>query len=68
MRDVTVGAIAKMGQNAQQGRRTILLYFYAGHGALLKGDVRALTNSNRRGVEEGGNEYNLEIILRNTCA
>ena len=62
-------ARAKIEQNASQGRRTLLLYFYAGHGAT---DTEysltlALLNSNQRGGV-GGNQFRLEGFLRNCAA
>ena len=59
----------KIRQNASQGRRTLLLSFYAGHGATKNNETYALFNSNeRQGYEEGGNQLNLESYLRHCAA
>ena len=41
-------AKAKIKQNARKGRRTLLICFYAGHGATVNSTTRALLNSNDR--------------------
>ena len=56
----------KIAQNAEQGRRTLLICFYAGHGATKDNTTYALLNSNRRGRLAGCNQYNLEEML-NQC-
>ena len=61
------GAKDKIENNALQGRRTLLLCFYAGHGATDLGTTNALVNSNQRGDKEGGNQFDLERYL-NICA
>ena len=53
-----------MKQYASQGRRSLLLCFYAGHGY---GNGSALLNSNRRGHDERGNNYILDDFISN-CA
>ena len=57
----------RIRQNAQQGQRTLLLCFYAGHGVQYNNKTRVLFNSNQRGLEHGGNQYWLESELR-ICA
>ena len=44
-------AYDKMDDNARLGRRTLLLCFYAGHGATKGNSTWALFNSNQRGDE-----------------
>ena len=53
--------VAKIKQNASQGRRTLLLCFYAGHGATKEGITWALFNSNLK--FELPLEYGLRYIL-----
>ena len=60
-------AIDKIKENAEQGHRTLLLCFYAGHAGTEGGTTWALVNSNQRGYEDGGNLYGLEVYL-NECA
>ena len=62
--DSTIG---KIRQNTQQGRRTLLLCFYAGHGANHDNSKYALLNSNLR-LEDYGNQYDLEHALGSSCA
>ena len=52
-------AFDKIEQNAEQGRRTLLLCFYAGHGASENNRTKALFNSNDRDI----NRYDLEDAL-----
>ena len=61
-------ASQKIAQNAREGRRTLLLCFYAGHGAQVAGllGTYALLNSNQRGNQ--GNRFPLEGILSDFCA
>ena len=49
----------KIRQNAEQGRRTLLLCFYAGHGATKYTKTWALFNSNNR----NNNQNELEGYL-----
>ena len=56
-------AMYKIRQNASQGCRTLLLCFYAGHGANKNSETHALLNSNIRGNIPGGNQYYLENDL-----
>ena len=53
-------AYVKIQQNARQGRRTLLLCFYAGHGATKNSKTYALLNSNER--VNGENQYSLEAM------
>ena len=57
----------KIEQNAIQGRRTLLLCFYAGHAATRDSYTWALFNSNKRGDESGGNQEGLECWLHETA-
>ena len=54
----------KIFENAEQGRRTLLLCFYAGHGAIQEQSnykyTWALFNSNVGERSQGGNQFNLE--------
>ena len=54
----------KIGENARQGRRTLLLCFYAGHAVTDQGYTNALFNSNQRGEKVGGNHCPLEGWLK----
>ena len=64
-------AKAKIEQNAEQGRRTLVLCFYAGHAATVDSKTSALLNSNQRddheaafsNYDEGGNQFDLELLL-----
>ena len=66
-----IEARKKIYQNAKQGRRTLLVFFYAGHGA-NKSYLNVLFNSNKQN-HLGNIEYgdyinlNLESLLRD-CA
>ena len=53
----------KITQNAEQGRRTLLLCFYAGHGVTDDNELNVLCNSNERAGEY---EYIMESVL-NAC-
>ena len=56
MHEATIdGPTEKIRQNASQGRRTLLLCFYAGRGATLSRKTTALLNSNERGEFENQN-------------
>ena len=61
MEEPVQGARDKIIQNAEQGRRTLLLCFYAGHGCTFKGETRVLLNSNQRddGEDLSNNKYSL---------
>ena len=48
MYDAITKTSDKIKQNALEGRRTLLLWFYAGHGVTIDGETYALLNSNRR--------------------
>ena len=52
----------KIKQNASQGRRTLLLCFYVGHGATQNYSTYVLLNCNQRAdpYVVGDNQYNLE--------
>ena len=52
----------KVRESALQGRRTLLLLFYAGHGAETPDGTVALLNSGERG--EASNYYPLEFMFR----
>ena len=52
-------AKVKIHDNAREGRRTLLIFFYAGHGATVGSKTRALLNSNHR----GDNQYGIEKAL-----
>ena len=67
MQDAIEEAEDKIRENARQGRRTLLLCFYAGHGGTDGGTTEALLNSNQRGYWPGGNQFDLETYL-NSCA
>ena len=56
----------KIEQNAQQGRRTLLLCYFAGHGATYENSTNVLINTNQRGEEV--HQYDLEGWLSLTCA
>ena len=56
----------KIKQNSRDGRRTLFVCFYAGHGAYDGINTIALLNSKERELEEG-NQYPLEKVLRK-CA
>ena len=64
MYDAIEEAYEKIKQNARQGRRTLLLFFYAGHGYMCRNSTFALLNSNQAGQGDGGNEVELEDKLR----
>ena len=53
-------ARAKIRQNAREGRRTLLICFYAGHGATTGIMTSALFNSNSR---NRGNQYPILVDL-----
>ena len=57
---------AKIAQNAEQGRRTLLLCFYAGHGVTFNTMTSALTNSSELPDEfgMGGNQFMMEFWLK----
>ena len=48
MYDAIIDARKKTERNAEDGRRTLLLCFYAGHGATVNSETYALFNSNDR--------------------
>ena len=52
MADAIIRAISKIQENAMQGRKTLLLCFYAGNGATEKSTTIALLNSNKRPVKK----------------
>ena len=60
-------AINKIRENTREGRRTLLLCFYSGHGYTDDHSTFTLLNSNDRGLGRGGNCYDLEHWLGN-CA
>ena len=62
MYDAMRGAIIKIKQNALQGKRTLLVCFYAGHGATVLYKTEALLNSNLQGGDR--NQFELEFKLR----
>ena len=64
MLSVVLGVMEQIKHNARQGRRTLLLYFYSGHGFTEDNSTYALINSNQRGDEDGGNQCNLEDCFR----
>ena len=57
------GGKKKIKQNAKQGRRTLLLFLYAGHGATKNSQTSALLNSND--LED---LWELEKLLDEYCA
>ena len=65
MYDAMRKAMIKIRQNAQQGHRTLLVCFYAGHGATVLYKTEALLNSNQQGNDR--KQYELEYELRE-CA
>ena len=69
MKNAIMEANDKIRVNAERGRRTLLLFFYAGHGGTryMEGTY-AFLNSNHRGNKEGGNQFALEEYLENYCA
>ena len=60
MYDAIIDARKKTERNAEDGRRTLLLCFYAGHGATVNSETYALFNSNDRVLD---NQFSLEYML-----
>ena len=63
MNETFIEVDKKIQQNASQGHKTLLLFFFAGHAAIEGIQTYALLNSMTRGDIEGGNQFNLERTL-----
>ena len=63
MQSAIDNTFGELEQYSSQGRRTLVLCFYAGHGVTYYSKTYALLNSNKRGNTTGGNQYPLEVML-----